>query len=503
MQEPRPLRTGDPQRIGAYRLIGLLGEGGQGAVYRGEAANGDHVAVKLLHARFSGDARARARFAAELAHAERVAPFCTARVLDADLEGDRPYIVSEFVDGPSLSEVIAAGNIAHGPALHRLAIATVTALAAIHEAGIVHRDFKPGNVIMGPDGARVIDFGIARALEATGTLSSAIVGTPAYMAPEQISGGRIGPATDIFAWGCTIAYASNGVTPFGQDSIPAVMHRILHEQPDLGELTGPLRDIAGACLAKDPAHRPTARQILLRLLGGTESATAPEALLTEGTRASASPPAGAFSPGHMPPVREPHTPAPNAPGPQMPGPYPAPALRPDGPWQQHRPAPPHSPSSRTRSRKPGRAAARTTAAAALVLGVTTFLPWARVGVDIGVHRLTDVADVSGMHTIWGILTLITAVVAINIAITHEFTQRFAVVWAAVPGCLAIASVAGLLLRRQDLHEQHPHYGKLTSDELRAMGMALHISLSPGVYIALAAAVAITASALVSLASRRP
>lgn len=287
MTEQQPSRAGDPQRVGAYRLVALLGEGGQGAVYRGEAANGEPVAVKLLHARFSGDAKARARFAAELAHAERVAPFCTARVLDADLDGDRPYIVSEFVEGRPLSEVIAAGNLPQGPALERLAIATVTALAAIHEAGVVHRDFKPGNVIMGPDGARVIDFGIARALEATGTLSSVVVGTPAFMAPEQIMGERVGPAADIFAWGCTIACASNGVTPFRQDSIPAVMHRILHEEPDLGRLTGTLHDIVADCLAKEADRRPTARQVLLRMLGGTESATSPETLLTEGSRASA------------------------------------------------------------------------------------------------------------------------------------------------------------------------------------------------------------------------
>jgi hypothetical protein len=154
-------------------------------------------------------------------------------------------------------------------------------------------------------------------------------------------------------------------------------------------------------------------------------------------------------------------------------------------------------------RKPGRAAARTTAVAAVVLGVATFLPWARVGVDSGLSRPINVADVSGIHTIWGVLTLIMAVVAINIAITHEFTQRFAVAWATIPGCLAIVSVAGLLIRRQDLHSKHPQYGKLTGDELRTMGMSFHISLSPGVYIALAAAVAITASALASLASRRP
>ena len=130
---PEPLRTTDPRRVGAYEIVGLLGEGGQGAVYRGEGPSGEAVAVKLLHARFSGDAKARSRFAGELAHAERVAPFCTARVIDADLEGDRPYIVSEFVDGPSLSELISRGDPPRGPALERLAIATVTALAAIHE----------------------------------------------------------------------------------------------------------------------------------------------------------------------------------------------------------------------------------------------------------------------------------------------------------------------------------------------------------------------------------
>ncbi|MBB2743903.1 UNVERIFIED_ORG: EmrB/QacA subfamily drug resistance transporter [Microbispora rosea subsp. rosea] len=286
----RALRADDPRQVGLYRLLGLLGEGGQGTVYQGLAPGGEPVAVKLLHARFAGDDRARARFAAELDHARRVAAFCTARVLDADVAGDRPYIVSEFVAGPSLGEVIASGGPVTGGALERLAIATVTALAAIHEAGVVHRDFKPGNVIMGADGPRVIDFGIARALDATGTMSSAVVGTPAYMAPEQIAGQAVGPAADVFAWACTIAHAATGATPFGQDSIPAVMHRILHADPDLGPLTGaltgPLREILTACLAKDPARRPAARQILLSLLGAGHSA---DTLLAEGARAAAHP----------------------------------------------------------------------------------------------------------------------------------------------------------------------------------------------------------------------
>ncbi|GAA4488397.1 hypothetical protein GCM10023191_017720 [Actinoallomurus oryzae] len=501
---PQSLRPEDPPKIGSYRLVGLLGEGGQGAVYRGEAPGGEPVAVKLLHARFSGDAKARARFAAELAHARRVAPFCTARVLDADLDGDRPYIVSEFVEGPPLSDVITGGPQPEGPALERIAIATVTALAAIHEAGVVHRDFKPGNVIMGTDGPRVIDFGIARALDATGTLSSAVVGTPAYMAPEQIAGGAIGPAADIFAWGCTMAFAANGATLFGQESIPAVMHRILHEEPDLGRLAAPLREIVAACLAKDPDRRPTARQILLRLLGGAGSAAAPETLLTEGARVSA-PPAGprnatrpwpsgdSSSPAYGPAPRA-HGPGPQAygPGPQAYGPA----------SQAHTPVQPVTVGDRARSGH--RALTRATGVAAVVLGVTTLLPWAHVGQrPLGTSVPINVVGVSGLRTLWGVLVLVMAVIAVNLAIIDEFSSRLSAVWAAVPGGVAIASVAGFLLRRQDLHSKHPNFGLLSVDELRKMGYALDISLSPGLYAALAAAVILTALALLVRATRRP
>ncbi|MFB4314834.1 ABC transporter substrate-binding protein [Actinomadura sp. 21ATH] len=283
MPEIAPLREGDPRTLGPYRLTGLLGEGGQGSVYLGESEQGDQreqdgpegqdeqdgkrrVAVKLLHARLSGDAKARARFADELRTAGRVAAFCTARVLDSDVEGDRPYIVSEYIDGPSLSEVLAAEGPREGPALDRLAIGTMTALAAIHQAGVVHRDFKPHNVLMAPDGPRVIDFGIARALDATGTLSSTAVGTPAYMAPEQFSGTAIGPAADVWAWGATMIYAATGRPAFGQDSIPAVMHRILNFPPDLGSLGEPLRGLVQSCLHKDPAYRPSSQQVLVHLL---------------------------------------------------------------------------------------------------------------------------------------------------------------------------------------------------------------------------------------------
>ncbi|MFF5260983.1 ABC transporter substrate-binding protein [Actinomadura viridis] len=317
MPEITPLRPGDPERLGPYRLLGLLGEGGQGSVYlgeespphesAGEAAGGGEavgrkVAVKLLHARLSGDARARARFAAELEVARRVAAFCTAPILDADVEGDRPYIVSEYIDGPPLSEVLAAEGPRSGADLDRLAIGTITALAAIHEAGVVHRDFKPANVLLAPDGPRVIDFGIARALDATGTMSSTAVGTPAYMAPEQITGGPIGPQADIFAWGSTMAFAASGRPAFGRDSIPAVMHRILNLPPDLGTLNEPLRGLVQACLNKQASLRPSSQQVLIHLLnlagslpqappdGRPETQTSQarsEAMLNQGAEAAA------------------------------------------------------------------------------------------------------------------------------------------------------------------------------------------------------------------------
>ncbi|GLW67243.1 hypothetical protein Arub01_54860 [Actinomadura rubrobrunea] len=343
MAEIAPLRPGDPERLGAYRLTGLLGEGGQGSVYLAEDDDGRRVAIKLLHARFSGDAKARSRFAAELEVARRVSPFCTARILDADVEGDRPYIVSEYIDAPSLSEVLAAEGPRSGGDLDRLAIGTMTALAAIHQAGVVHRDFKPANVLVAPDGPRVIDFGIARALDATGTMSSTAVGTPAYMAPEQITGAPIGPQADVWAWGATMVYAATCRAAFGQDSIPAVMHRILHLPPDLGALTEPLRGLVAHCLIKDPAARPSSHQVLMQLLtlagspprpAAGPGAEAQSAILTQGAEAAATdtlvlqPQAAPAAPAH--PVVGGQTPIPSPTG-QAPVPTPTGAVAPPAP----------------------------------------------------------------------------------------------------------------------------------------------------------------------------
>ncbi|WP_158578615.1 serine/threonine-protein kinase [Spongiactinospora rosea] len=262
----RPLRSNDPREVAGYALQGLIGEGGQGAVFLGVSPSGERAAVKLLHASLTDDHDARRYFVRELTALQRVAPFCTARVLAADPMADPPYVVSEYVDGPSLQQVIREQGPLTGYALDRLAVATVTALGAVHAAGVVHRDFKPANVLLAADGPRVIDFGIARPLEATAATVSRVVGTPAYMAPEQLAGHAAGPPMDMFAWACTIAYAATGRPPFGVEPLPAVINRILHAEPDIGPLEGRLRDFVLASLAKDPGLRPTARQVLLGLM---------------------------------------------------------------------------------------------------------------------------------------------------------------------------------------------------------------------------------------------
>ncbi|MFI0369052.1 protein kinase [Actinomadura sp. 1N219] len=266
MTDGSPLQAHDPAAVGGYRLVARLGEGGQGVVYLAEDPDGRRVAVKCLKVRLDGDAKARERFAAEVAAAKRVAEFCTARVLDADLDGSVPYLVSEFVDGVSLLRAVRQGGVRTGADLERLAIGTATALVAIHQAKVVHRDFKPGNVLLSAQGPRVVDFGISRVLEGAGEDSSQVVGTPAYMAPELFAGGRAGPAVDVFAWGCTVVFAATGRSPFAAATIEAVMRRISDDEPDLGDLRGRLRDLVVRCLDKDPARRPDSEDLLLGLL---------------------------------------------------------------------------------------------------------------------------------------------------------------------------------------------------------------------------------------------
>ncbi|MFF0522060.1 serine/threonine-protein kinase [Actinomadura nitritigenes] len=313
MPDLAPLEPTDPRRLGGYRITGRIGEGGQGVVYAAVPdGGGDRVAIKLFHAQLTGDPGAQDTFARELEAAKQVARFCTAQVLDSGAFGSRRFIVSEYVDGPPLSAVVREGGPRSGSALDRLAIATATALVALHDAGVVHRDFKPHNVLLGADGPRVIDFGISRALSGAQTVVSRAVGTPAYMAPEQLQPGELGPAVDVFAWASTMVFAATGRPPFGNESIPIVMNRIAHEPPRLDGVEEPLRGLLAECLAKDPARRPTAQNVLDRLVrrsqqtaSGGVPAPAPAPVQPPAPAAvspapAAPPPAPAAVPGAVP-----------------------------------------------------------------------------------------------------------------------------------------------------------------------------------------------------------
>ncbi|WP_305787611.1 protein kinase domain-containing protein [Symbioplanes lichenis] len=267
-----PLRLQDPTRLGDYALVGLLGLGGMGAVYLARNPEGRFVAIKLIHPTLAADPEFSGRFRSEVERARQVPSFCTAEFLGADLAHDPPYLVVEYVDGPTLAEVVDEQGPVRGGALHSLAAGIATALTGIHGAGVIHRDLKPDNVLLPPGSPKVIDFGIARPFEITSrhTRTDNMVGTVAYMAPERFSADPdtpITPAADIFAWGCVVTYAGTGRTPFHADSPPATAARILTQPPHLDGLPESLRGPVELALAKDPADRPTAPALLAMLIG--------------------------------------------------------------------------------------------------------------------------------------------------------------------------------------------------------------------------------------------
>lgn len=278
--QARPLRASDPERLGDYTLLGRLGEGGMGSVYLGRSAQGQIVAVKAIRRDLADDPGFRRRFRSEVDRARQVPAFCTAEVLDADPDHDPPYLVVEYVDGPSLSQVVESRGPLTEANLHGLAIAVATALTGIHGAGVIHRDLKPSNVLLSFGSAKVIDFGIARSadlVETNATDPHQLIGTVPYMAPERLSpdaSQTLTAAADIFAWAAVVTFAGTGRTPFGGGGVEAAARILLHS-PDLTGLKGPLRDLVEKALSKDPADRPTARELLDRLLSTDASTREP------------------------------------------------------------------------------------------------------------------------------------------------------------------------------------------------------------------------------------
>ncbi|MFF4081076.1 bifunctional serine/threonine-protein kinase/ABC transporter substrate-binding protein [Streptomyces sp. NPDC001777] len=271
----RPLTPDDPRTVGEYRTLVRLGAGGMGVVYLARSPGGALAAVKVIRAEHATDPGFRARFRREAEAARRVTGPWVVPVTGADAEAREPWLATGFVPGPSLAEVVAAEGPLPVTTVRALGARLAGALVAVHGAGLVHRDVKPGNILLALDGPRLIDFGIARHEGATAlTATDAVIGTPGYLAPEQASAGPLGPACDIFSLGCVLVYAATGRRPFGDDGAASVLFRTVHEPPDLRGLPPELFPLVEACLAKDPADRPTARQVEERL-GGTGHAPDP------------------------------------------------------------------------------------------------------------------------------------------------------------------------------------------------------------------------------------
>ncbi|ORT46873.1 protein kinase, partial [Frankia sp. KB5] len=273
-----PLGPDDPHELGSYTLLGKLGQGGMGMVYLGRSGKGRLVAIKVIRNEAVGNPEFRARFRLEAETARRVARVCTAEVLDADPDAEWPYLVTEFIEGETLARYVQRNGPLADANLEQLAVGVAAALTAIHSAGIVHRDLKPANVILSPFGPRVIDFGIARAVDAGSNLTGDLqqLGTPAFMSPEQIESRPITSAVDIWAWGGLVAFAATGHYPFGEASAQVLLYRALHEEPQLDDVDPALRPIVWHAMRKDPSTRPSAQQLMLRLLGDP-SGTGPDA----------------------------------------------------------------------------------------------------------------------------------------------------------------------------------------------------------------------------------
>ncbi|MEU8322111.1 protein kinase [Nonomuraea sp. NPDC048881] len=309
-----PLKPEDPPAIGPYELLSRLGSGGMGTVYLARGADGVKVALKAIRRDFTADPVYRARFHEEVSNARKVASFCTARVLDHGEDRGVLYLVTEYIDGISLEDQLIEHGALPPSVLHSAAVGVAAALTAIHAAGLVHRDLKPANVMLTLAGPRVIDFGLARSthVESRHTNAGMVMGTPGWIAPEQVFEGHTSPAGDVFAWGSLIAYAGLGGHPFGEGDAYVMAARARTAPPDLRGLPAPLDRLVAAAIHPDPARRPAAKQLLLELVGAADEPAA-QLAATEHLTNAWNP--SEFRPlGHMPPPAErtgpPHPPSP-------------------------------------------------------------------------------------------------------------------------------------------------------------------------------------------------
>ncbi|MCF6526490.1 serine/threonine-protein kinase [Streptomyces sp. JJ36] len=260
------LRREDPRVVGSFRLHRRLGAGGMGVVYLGSDRRGQRVALKVIRPDLAEDQEFRSRFAREVSAARRIRGGCTARLVAADLEADRPWFATQYVPGPSLHDKVAEEGPLPASQVASIGAALAEGLVAVHEAGVVHRDLKPSNILLSPKGPRIIDFGIAWATGAsTLTHVGTAVGSPGFLAPEQVRGAAVTPATDVFSLGATLAYAATADSPFGQGSSEIMLYRVVHEEPQLHAVHAALAPLVEACLVKAPEDRPSTLQLSLRL----------------------------------------------------------------------------------------------------------------------------------------------------------------------------------------------------------------------------------------------
>ena len=304
------------EMLGAYELLDQVGEGGMGVVYRAKAPDGQYVALKALRPYIAHDPDARARLRREVASLRRVRAPGVAALLDADVDGPRPFLVTEFVSGPPLDKVVANEGRFTDQRLADLAQGLADALSAIHRAGVIHRDLKPGNVLVGRDGPVLIDFGISHVAEDSRlTMTGLVMGTPGYLSPEMVEGGEVTQAADWWGWAATLAYAASGTPPFGRGQMTVVLDRVLRGQADLRGVDERIRPLLAAALSPDPARRPGTQQVLheLRVYAGggyttglpvaTASAPHTAPLRPDATKRLPAPSAGRVAPVSRPPAQ--------------------------------------------------------------------------------------------------------------------------------------------------------------------------------------------------------